>query len=905
MRQKEAETVDQFITQCRLQAQRCKFRDAKETEEHIIEQLIAGTANEDVKRELLGKDEKLTVDEAVKIAECHEAAIHHLSKLKESVNPPATHPHQVDVIRRQKQSERDKKCNKCGLHHQSKPKQQCPAYGTTCAICRKKNHWAKMCRLNKEEDFESQNSHHSHRNTQKYRGAKKSLHAVVQDEEESSDDEQFDEISFRMVEMSKSQEVRDEAVAKIKVQIPGNEKQPASLEVKVDTGAQGNILPLKIFSQMCPDKMASDGKPIAGMTRESKTVLSAYNGTKIPQLGTVKMKCRYKDNWEKQVFYVADTTGPAIMGLPGCQALGLVTLHCAVNVNMAGKTTEDLVRAYPEQFDRVGHFDGKYRIVVRPEAQPVIHAPRKCPIHLKDELKAEMDKMVKDKIIRKVDQPTEWVSSLTYSRKSSGQLRICLDPKDLNKVIKRCHHRTPTLEEITHELSGAKHFSKLDAKNGYWSVALDEESQLLTTFNSPFGRFCFQRMPFGLVMSQDMFQQKMDQILEQCPRTIDIADDVAVFGRTEEEHDQSLRNLMQVAAKSELVFNSKKCIIKAPQIHFFGMVYDADGAHPDPKRVEDIKALPPPSNEAELQQFLGIVTYMSPFIPHMSQHTAILRDLLKKEADFQWTANHEEAFQKVKKLIRKEATLAYFDPNKESVIQVDASSRGLGAALLQDGRPIAFASKSLTPTEQKYSNIEREMLAVVFGCKRFHTYVYAKGFTIESDHKPLEMIHKKNLGAAPPRLQRMLLETQGYEMQIKYRPGSEITLVDRLSRLPNTKQNKGINLDIKIQMVQFSDDKVTTIKTETRSDPVLSALLEAITVGWPEKRHKLSLPLRTYWGYRDELSVEDGIILKGGRTVIPTSMQKDILNKLHTPHMDMEKTKLPSKILCLLAKHQQ
>ena len=225
----------------------------------------------------------------------------------------------------------------------------------------------------------------------------------------------------------------------------------------------------------------------------------------------------------------------------------------------------------------------------------------------------------------------------------------------------------------------------------------------------------------------------------------------------------------------------------------------------------------------------------------------------------------------------------------------DASSRGLGAALLQDGRPFTFASKSLTPTEQRYANIEREMLAVVFGCKRFHTYVYAKNCTIESDHKPLEMIKKKNLGAAPPRLQRMLLETQGYEMQIKYHPGSEIALADILSRLPNTKQNKEINLDIKIQMVQFSDEKVTTLKTETRSDPVLSALLEVITECWPEKRHKLSLPLRTYWGYRDELSVEDSIILKGGRIVIPTSMQKDILKKLHTPHMGMEKTKLLAK----------
>ena len=193
-----------------------------------------------------------------------------------------------------------------------------------------------MCRLNKEEDLVTMFTSLP----QKYREPQKSLHAVVQDEEESSDDEQFDEISFRMAKMSKSQDVRDEAVAKIKVQIPGSERQPANLEVKVDTGAQGNVLSLRLFSQMCPDKMASDGKPIAGMTRESKTVLSAYNGTKIPQLRTVKIKCRYKDNWEKQVFYVADTTGPAIMGLPGCQTLGLVTLHCAVNVNMAIKTTE-------------------------------------------------------------------------------------------------------------------------------------------------------------------------------------------------------------------------------------------------------------------------------------------------------------------------------------------------------------------------------------------------------------------------------------------------------------------------------------------------------------------------------------------------------------------------------------
>ncbi len=114
--------------------------------------------------------------------------------------------------------------------------------------------------------------------------------------------------------------------------------------------------------------------------------------------------------------------------------------------------------------------------------------------------------MIQQGVIRKVTEPTDWVNSLTYARKANGKLRLCLDPKDLNAAIKRCHHRTPRVEEITHKLDGAKYFSKLDAKNGYWSVTLDPESQLLTTFNSPFGRHCFVRMPFWVAMSQDVFQ---------------------------------------------------------------------------------------------------------------------------------------------------------------------------------------------------------------------------------------------------------------------------------------------------------------------------------------------------------------------------------------------------------------
>ena len=153
----------------------------------------------------------------------------------------------------------------------------------------------------------------------------------------------------------------------------------------------------------------------------------------------------------------------------------------------------------------------------------------------------------------------------------------------------------------------------------------------------------------------------------------------------------------------------------------------------------------------------------------------------------------------------------YYDPSKKSVIQVDASSRGLGAALIQEGKPIALASKYLTETEQRHAYIERELLAVVFGCERFRTYIYGCVFEVESDHKPLEMICLKNLTAAPPRLQRMLLILQEYDMVIKYRPGKEILPADGLSRLPNRKNKEVIDLDVKGDFVQFSIEKLTQI----------------------------------------------------------------------------------------------
>ena len=302
----------------------------------------------------------------------------------------------------------------------------------------------------------------------------------------------------------------------------------------------------------------------------------SQHGTPIVQHGVCSIQCTYDNNETEAEFYVADVDGPAICGLPTSCHLKLVELHCEITKNVSKVPSpvpaingiSDLQMLYPDRFDGIGKFEGEYHIVTDPNVPPVIHAPRKCPIHIKDDIKKELDEMINLGVIKPVTMPTDWVSSVAYSQKSNGRWRTCLDPKDLNQAVKRSHHHIPT-------------------RHGYWSVVLDEESSYLTTFNSPFGRFRVTRLPFGLCVSQDIFQQKMDFILEKCPGTVGIADNVPLYGSTEAEHDANLHNLMTVARQHGLVFNLDKCKIKEPQITFFGVVYDAVGVHLDSEKVED------------------------------------------------------------------------------------------------------------------------------------------------------------------------------------------------------------------------------------------------------------------------------------------------------------------------------
>ena len=524
---------------------------------------------------------------------------------------------------------------------------------------------------------------------------------------------------------------------------------------------------------------------------------------------------------------------------------------------------------------------------------PVQHGRRKVAIKYKEEIKKELAEMVWQRIITKQTEPTPWVSSLTYPKKANGKLRICLDPKDLNKAIIHENHKAPTLEEIAHVLMGATKFSKVDGNKAFFSMHLMEEASLLMMFNTHLSRYRFLCVPFGLKMLQDIFQMRMDDIVAPCPSILAIHDDVFIYRKNDRDHDANIINLFNVAQKEGLVFNSKKCAIKQESVMFFGRVFSAEGYSPDPEKIQGIFEMTPPQMKQELQSFLGAVNYLQTFVPHLSSNTEPLRALLKKENCFAWDENTNTCFQKIKSQLQKTLLrpLRYYDQTKLVTLQCDASLKGLGACIIQDRQPIAFANKSLMDTETRYANIERELLAIVYGCEKFHTYLYRRAFIMETDHKPLKMISLKNLTAAPACLQRMLLCLQQYDLVITYQPGREMLLADALSCLLS-RTNTEIKLDLQvntISMFAFSPRHLTKIAAETQWDPILLMVHRLTLNGWPDRQGCVPGVARFYWSFHDELSIDGDLLTKGEQVVIPPSCRDNIMADLHGSHASINK----------------
>ena len=376
--------------------------------------------------------------------------------------------------------------------------------------------------------------------------------------------------------------------------------------------------------------------------------------------------------------------------------------------------------------------------------------------------------MLQAGVLVPVHEATPWINGfvLVESRDKVGNLKlcICLDPTNLNKAIVRepYHFRMP--EDIACLLAEACVMTVCDCKKGYWHQKLDEASSYLTTFNMELGRYRYTVMPFGITVTGDVFQRKLDQYFGQIEQVIVIADDIMVVGNqpNHRDHDVALTNLLETARKSNIHLNYDKLAYKKTEVDFFGKTYTTDGCKPAQSKVSAISEMPSPTSKKQGQSFIGMVNYLSKYSARLSELAELIRELCKDKIPFNWGPEHHDAFKQIKCEIVRAPILAYYNPRKETVLQTDASVKGLGACLLQDQKPVYFASKALTETQHGYVTIKIESLAVAWAMEKFHHFLYTSHFILETDQKPLEAILSKSLNQATPRLQRILIRTFPY-----------------------------------------------------------------------------------------------------------------------------------------------
>ena len=901
-RQQSDESIDDYVTDlknlsltCGLNA--CKTCDLKTLREDLVKDVLIVGLNSSFRivKERLLQESDLKLDKAVTICKSYELSQKQVKSLEESHNSATNinavnkkkfdgqrqsssrynqgssnrnrSPIQTSPIRNRqygKQSstrstKRDNRhqrseashsstCEKCGQVHRFK----CPAEGVRCAKCSKFNHFAKMCKTRTV-----------------VRAVNKSYYSDQGQSDESSDCEYFvGKLSCNNLD-----------VWSIDIEI-----NRRIIKCQLDTGAQTNCMSLDQYKQLNLDDK---------FIKPSAAKITAFCGSAIPNLGYCVLHCLIKNKPEQIVFNIIGTSCPTVLGLPTCQNLGLVKRVLKVEHN---ESYNNVLVRYKNVFEGLGCLSQSCKLVLKPNARPVIDPPRKLPFKLHKKVKEELGRMEHDGVIEKVNEPSEWVNSMVVTVKKSGSLRICLDPRNLNNNLMRSHYQLPTLSELRSELNGSTVFSTLDANSGFWIIPVDDESSKLLCFNTPFGRYRFKRLPFGISPAPEIFHRVMVECFGDIPGVLIFLDDLLVHGSTKKEHDDRLELVMKRAVKLNIKFNKSKCNLGTHEVKYMGHSFSKEGMRPDDSRVKAICDMPAPTDKKALQRFLGMINYLASFIPNLAEETLIVRDLIKQKSAWQWSQNHQKVFERLKKLITVSPVLSHFDVNSPIVLTVDSSQKAVGAALMQNNKPVAFASKTLTTTQQGYAQIEKEMYAVTYGCAKFRQYIYGQKITVETDHAPLVTICKKSLSDVPLRLQRMLLQLQTYDINVIYKPGKYMYVADTLSRAALNEVDNYLDDDISVHVnlitnnLPVSPVTLSKIRDAVNDDIVLKTLSEYCDKGWPKSKGQLTNDTQHYWSFRDEINVIDGLVYRNNSVLVPSKLKSEILKTIHVSHMGLDRT---------------
>lgn len=887
--QVENETGQEYIDSLILLSKKCNYGAL--VDELVRDRLVVGIRDHKLS-EQLQLDEKLTLEKAVEKVIQTETVKEQNKEIREKLLASGkidkvTQIKNKNKYEQENRSERGqettskyknekKKCTRCGavpVHRFN----ECPAVKEKCRRCRIKGHYSTMCRTKIVKEINASDTSSS--------------------EEESSSS---------ITEIKNIETISKPWLVNIKI-------MDKKVQFKVDSGADETVITTKTYK-----KLVKCGE--VKLKNTSTRLIGPGERNELKVKGSIKVPVKWNEKETIVKMFVVKTS-ENLLGRPALEALEILKFNDKNIQEVKIKeeverliTKEEVKEKFPELFEELGQVKNfKYVIKLKEGTKPVaVQTPRRVALPLLETVREELNDMVRKEVITEINEATEWCSPMVVVAKEKG-VRICTDFTELNKFVVRERYLLPTVEETIGNLQNSCYFSKLDCSKGFWQLKIQESSQKYTTFITPFGRFMYKRLPFGITSGPEVFQKVLRNIIfEEGLNDFVLvhADDILVKGSTILEHNKNLVKVLSTLKKHGLTLNYEKCQIGVKEIKYLGICISQDGIKPDQSSIEAILKYPEPKNKSEVRKFLGMYTYFSKFISNASTKSQVIRELLHEKNEFNWNQAHQECFENLKREIISAPVLANYQTNRETRISADSSSYGLGGVLeqLQDDktwRPIYFCSKTLSEAEKRYAQIEKETLALTWLSERLQQYLIGQTYTMRTDHKPLlRILTDKPIDQLTTRLQRFRMRLMKFNYKVEYVPGKEFYAPDALSRSPLKEgmEDQDVIMEEKVSLMNsiqremkiLSNYSTEEIKIAQDQDKTLEKLKSYVINGWPSKKNCMVDCLQ-YYKFRKDISMDDDIITYQDRIIIPEAWRKKCIKDIHAGHFGYVKCKSRAK----------
>lgn len=911
-KQKEEQSCDDFLKELRRLSAHCNFGNYLDTA--IRNQFVFGLKSQALRSRLLEKKD-LTLEKAIEVAKAMEVSSRGCAEIQEKATVNAIQAHGQSKKKKQgyvntakthttsnsanntnthkTSSDKSKACYRCGSSQHLA--NSCSHSRSICRFCSKQGHLQSVCFKKKKEAA----------NFVEERAETLTVEDLCPIYEQRDKLQEIHDLLSISNAMLRSKLIYDFTVNDI------------SIAFEIDTGA-----PVSLIS-------AADAKRWFGKLslNENDTGLQSYCYTPLDILGFIYVRVKTPIPSPVVKLYIVRSDRKPLLGREWlrqlevdwlsilAKLLGLPEpirsthtvkqLHITSTFDLQSKLKE-LVQRYARVFDTAsaGKIVGtQARLHMKADATPKFYKARRVPFPLLQPVERELDRMVTDGILLKVDT-SDWATPIVPVPKSQGEVRICGDYKiTVNMGLLIDEYPLPTVNELFSTMAGGQKFSKIDLSKAYLQMEVHPDDRCLLTLNTHKGLFQPTRLMFGVANAPAKFQKFMEGVLRDIPGVSVFIDDIRVTAASDDEHWNRLTEVLKRLNELNMRVNLQKSEFMKDHIVYCGHIIDRNGIRQVPKKAEAIMNMKIPTSREEVRAFLGLINYYGRFLSNLSTVLYPVNQLLKDNVKFHWSSDCDKAYDTIKRMIASDLVLAHYNPKETLVLATDASPVGVGAVLshiYKDGseRPIHFASQTLSPTQQRYSQIDREAYAIIFGVRKFYQYVYGRKFILVTDNKPLAQIFAPNKGLplmSATRMQHYAIFLSSFDYELRVKKSKENSNADAMSRLPNADEVcqfiEEIDM-IEVNMIENIPLTVPELSEATSNDESIRTLIQALKCG------RICNTKDRFDVNQVEFSMQQGCLMRGIRVYIPSILRERVLNELHSAHFGMTKMKSLARGYC-------